>query len=37
MREALKEVTGEEFQQRFQGWKVRLEECFASGGNYFDR
>jgi len=37
MKGALKDITEEEFQRSFQGWKVRLKKCVASGGNYFDR
>jgi hypothetical protein len=33
----MRDVTEEEFQQSFQGWKVLLKECVAFGGNYFEK
>jgi len=34
IRDAMRDFTEEESRQSFQGWKVRLKECVASGGNY---
>jgi hypothetical protein len=36
MKEALKGVTFQAFQDYFEKWKIRLERCIASNAQYFE-
>jgi hypothetical protein len=36
MTEALKGITLQEFQDCFEKWKTRFDQCIASNGQYFE-